>query len=952
MDKYEVLALIGEGSFGRVYKAKILTSDKIIALKAIRKIVVVTEYADKGLHEILSTEGYLSEERVQKIVCDLLSALYYLHSRRVLHRDLKPQNVLMEVSGVAKLCDFGFARNMTTGTHVLTSIKGTPLYMAPELIEEHPYDHTADLWSLGCIVYELLVGSPPFCTTSILHLVRLIRHEEIRWPDFISQHCQTFLQGLLQKDPCRRMTWPELLNHPFVKDKIHFLEDEGAQTSFTNPPTASQTMAKEIQKQDLVRKTSGQSKVLANAMKKIEEQERKLKHLEQLTGDILGGKERHASVGTKTYTQALTEESIKTSSPAPGSCARISRTYRRSSVRDYHSNSGCLAVKRDPSNFKLNPLPEFRADSAPGLHLNYQDSPGYNLDLEFQNRKEQTSRASSAVNFDRSNKATSTLMQLKSSSVCGISSKAFTSSILDEFKTNHFNENGERVSEILDKTEKRMSALSFANDNVGDHKYFFGGVKGNNVSGSASVSELNVKVEVDNGETASELMHSRSVESKDQKCASKSHGTFTLESWDSAHNHTPIESEEWLVFLQRNMEEVMAGDVDSLMQTSCVKVVLGPLRNPSAHSRVVEYVACLLSLPFVVGCISQEDIDCIMQVERENLKKFEESQLVLRHRTLEMLCGYSLNDVYIVREGIRARRPLETRNVNMRLFLGVKVERLFSVFVWHGVQKLCESGKEGVVPIMTSELGPRVWRAPVTTLAERSAPMKMSINYLSMFYFPQAYLDVKVVPNLIYASKLFVRRKGYDSDELLSIANGEEVLRPVSELSADELQALECIFVLLCHLVHTAEDFRLQFCDAVVLLNGVPLLQQLLLLCRRKVRVVADLVAILCHILRVLPENASLVEQIVLGTSATGGQYVDLYRMLTHHSPVLRARTCILMRLLSRYSCRALQEKWDRRLRENLELLVYDSSPMVSKAAEGAMKELMVLPFYAHHGSS
>ncbi|CAG2064844.1 unnamed protein product [Timema podura] len=184
MDKYEVLALIGEGSFGRVYKAKILTSDKIIALKAIRKcgrtekelrslrqeceiqrnlnhpniiemldsfetdteIVVVTEYADKGLHEILSTEGYLSEERVQKIVCDLLSALYYLHSRRVLHRDLKPQNVLMEASGVAKLCDFGFARNMTTGTHVLTSIKGTPLYMAPELIEEHPYDHTADLW--------------------------------------------------------------------------------------------------------------------------------------------------------------------------------------------------------------------------------------------------------------------------------------------------------------------------------------------------------------------------------------------------------------------------------------------------------------------------------------------------------------------------------------------------------------------------------------------------------------------------------------------------------------------------------------------------------------------------------------------------------------------------------------------------------------------------------------
>lgn len=107
---------------------------------------------------------------------------------------MKPQNVLLEANELAKLCDFGFATSMNTGTHVLTSIKGTPLYMAPELIEECPYDHNVDLWSLGCIAYEMIVGRPPFQTTSIGHLVELIRFGAIEWPTFISPTCKSFLQ--------------------------------------------------------------------------------------------------------------------------------------------------------------------------------------------------------------------------------------------------------------------------------------------------------------------------------------------------------------------------------------------------------------------------------------------------------------------------------------------------------------------------------------------------------------------------------------------------------------------------------------------------------------------------------------------------------------------------------------------------------------------------------------
>ena len=98
------------------------------------------------LFEILEDDQNLPEETVQSIAKQLVRALYYLHSNRVIHRDMKPQNILIGANGIVKLCDFGFARAMSSNTMVLTSIKGTPLYMAPELVQEQPYNHTVCLY--------------------------------------------------------------------------------------------------------------------------------------------------------------------------------------------------------------------------------------------------------------------------------------------------------------------------------------------------------------------------------------------------------------------------------------------------------------------------------------------------------------------------------------------------------------------------------------------------------------------------------------------------------------------------------------------------------------------------------------------------------------------------------------------------------------------------------------
>jgi len=256
MEKYLVLEHIGEGSFGKVYKARRKNTGFTVAMKFItkhgksekdiknlrqeigilrklnheniilmfdafetdREFCVVTEYAQGELFDILQDDQRLPESTVQQIAKQLVKALHYLHSNRIIHRDMKPQNVLIGSNGRIKLCDFGFARAMSSNTIVLTSIKGTPLYMSPELVKELPYDGSSDLWSLGVILYELYVGQPPFYTNSIYSLINHIVKDPVKYPVDISREFKSFLQGLLQKNPAKRLNWPGLLDHPFVKE--------------------------------------------------------------------------------------------------------------------------------------------------------------------------------------------------------------------------------------------------------------------------------------------------------------------------------------------------------------------------------------------------------------------------------------------------------------------------------------------------------------------------------------------------------------------------------------------------------------------------------------------------------------------------------------------------------------------------------------------------------------
>ena len=255
MENYIILEMIGEGAFGKVYKGQRKCTNQIVAIKKIDKknkkekelknlrqeidiikklyheniiqfldsfetsaeICLVTELATGQLYEIVQEDKKLPESEIKNIALQLTSALSYLHNNNIIHRDIKPQNILISASGIIKICDFGFARAIDNKT-MITSIKGTPLYMAPELLKDYPYNKKADLWSLGVILYELYVGQPPYYTNNFKVLIEKATKEEVRYPDSMSQQFKDFLKGLLMKNPKDRWDWSKILVHPFLKE--------------------------------------------------------------------------------------------------------------------------------------------------------------------------------------------------------------------------------------------------------------------------------------------------------------------------------------------------------------------------------------------------------------------------------------------------------------------------------------------------------------------------------------------------------------------------------------------------------------------------------------------------------------------------------------------------------------------------------------------------------------
>ncbi|MBN3289584.1 ULK3 kinase, partial [Polypterus senegalus] len=181
-------------------------------------IYLIMEFCSGGdLSRFIHSRRLLPEHVARRFLQQLASALKFLHERNISHLDLKPQNILLS-GGMLKLADFGFAQYMSPWDerHVL---RGSPLYMAPEMVCNRQYDARADLWSVGVILYEALFGHPPFASRSYAEIEEKIRSNrpiEIPPGILVSRDCRDLLLRLLERDPDVRISFSEFFLHNFV----------------------------------------------------------------------------------------------------------------------------------------------------------------------------------------------------------------------------------------------------------------------------------------------------------------------------------------------------------------------------------------------------------------------------------------------------------------------------------------------------------------------------------------------------------------------------------------------------------------------------------------------------------------------------------------------------------------------------------------------------------------
>ena len=184
-----------------------------------RHILLVMELCAGGdLLNYVRKRKKLDEIAAKYLFKQLIEGLGYLHSKNVLHRDIKLDNILLDGKGMVKIADFGVSKEVKPD-EIMREQCGTPAYIATEIIKDRGYTgFKADLWSAGVVLYAMLYGTVPFKANNMQDLHKLILTAKYNLKDEISEPAKNLLRALLEPDPIKRLTIRQVLQHPWMSD--------------------------------------------------------------------------------------------------------------------------------------------------------------------------------------------------------------------------------------------------------------------------------------------------------------------------------------------------------------------------------------------------------------------------------------------------------------------------------------------------------------------------------------------------------------------------------------------------------------------------------------------------------------------------------------------------------------------------------------------------------------